>query len=222
METKLKSQAINTELNNGWIFPNIIPTYASASTMTVPSGAASIYQKGDKVRFKQGAGYKYMYIIGVADTVLTLTGGSDYTVDNSGITDFYYSHQENPLGFPGWFNCAAPSFDLTSIDNGSGGQPTGVSSVFRCFNNIIQLRIMIGGTVLKVGTTKNFNFTIPATLPNLSGNDLDCLGSVYFGGIDKVGVTVRKSTTSIYFVSPDNLTDDVPLPSTNCDATYYF
>jgi hypothetical protein len=48
-ETKLKNQAINTELNNGWIFPNITPTYASASTMTVPSGAASIYQKGDKV-----------------------------------------------------------------------------------------------------------------------------------------------------------------------------
>ncbi len=80
-------------------------TYASPTTITVASGAALIYQKGDKLRFKQTAGtWKYFYVISVADTVLTVTGGSDYTVLNEAITDTYYSHIENPLGFPNWFN----------------------------------------------------------------------------------------------------------------------
>jgi hypothetical protein len=83
-------------------------TYASASTINVPAGAASIYNKGDKVRLKQGGGYKYYYIIAIADTLLTVTGGSDFTVANSAITDMYYSKVENPLSFPHWFNYTSP------------------------------------------------------------------------------------------------------------------
>jgi hypothetical protein len=90
---------------DGWSPISGTFTYASATTINVSSGAASLYSVGDKIRFKQGAGYKYFYIVGVADTVLTVTGGSDYTVATpTAITDIYYSHQENPLGFPAYFN----------------------------------------------------------------------------------------------------------------------
>jgi len=90
---------------DGWISANETWTYASATTITVPSGAAAKYAKGDKIRLKQGAGYKYFYVIGIADTVLTVTGGSDYTVATpTAITDNYYSHQTSPIGFPQWFS----------------------------------------------------------------------------------------------------------------------
>ena len=91
--------------NGGWIpATGVAWTYASATTISVPSGAASIYSVGDKIRIKQGAGYKYYYVVVVADTLLTVTGGSDFTVANAAITDNYYSKATSPVGFPATFN----------------------------------------------------------------------------------------------------------------------
>ena len=42
--------------------------------------------------------------VGVADTVLTVTGGRDYTVHNSAITNPYFSKIENLQEFPPYFN----------------------------------------------------------------------------------------------------------------------
>lgn len=89
---------------DGWIAANETWTYASATTITVPSGAASRYQKGDKIKITNNSATKYFYIVSVADTVLTVTGGSDYTVHDSAISNNFYSKIENPQGFPVWFN----------------------------------------------------------------------------------------------------------------------
>lgn len=88
---------------DGWISANETWTYASATTITVPSGAANKYKKGDKLKLTQTTA-KYFYVTAVADTTLTVTGGSDYTVANATITSPYYSHTDNPIGFPDWFN----------------------------------------------------------------------------------------------------------------------
>lgn len=90
---------------DGWTAVTDTWTYASASTITVPSGAASLYQNGDRIRLKQGGGYKYYVLTAVADTLLTVAVNTDYTVANAAITDVYYSHQANPIGYPHWFNC---------------------------------------------------------------------------------------------------------------------
>lgn len=88
----------------GWLeIPDGSWSYASATTLTVPSGAASIYAVGDQVRLKQGGGYKYFSIITVADTLLTVTGGSDYSVANAAITDAAFS-KGGGVGHPGWYN----------------------------------------------------------------------------------------------------------------------
>lgn len=94
-------------LSNGWQDAEETWTYASSTTITVPAGATAKYQKGDKIRLKQGGDWKYFYVIGVADTVLTVTGGSDYTLADVAITDNYYSKAENPQGFPGSFGFTA-------------------------------------------------------------------------------------------------------------------
>ena len=90
---------------NGWMIADETWTYASATTITVPAGATSKYQKGDKIKLTQTS-VKYFSIVSVADTVLTVTGGSDYTVADVAISANYYSKAENPQEFPDWFNWA--------------------------------------------------------------------------------------------------------------------
>jgi hypothetical protein len=85
--------------NDGWLDPDETWSYNSSTSITVPSGAASKYEEGDKVRFKQGGDYKYFTIDSVADTQLDLLSG-EYTVANSTITNNYYSHTYTPVGFP--------------------------------------------------------------------------------------------------------------------------
>lgn len=90
---------------DGWNAVADTWTYASATTITVPTGAASLYQIGDKIKLTQTT-VKYFFVTAVADTLLTITGGSDYTLANAAITLPYVSHEENPVGFPGYFNFA--------------------------------------------------------------------------------------------------------------------
>ncbi len=94
--------------------------YASGTTITVDSGAADRFAVGGKFRYKQGGGWKYANIINVADTLLTVTGGSDYTVSNADITDVYYTQQDNPIGFPAYFNYTPSEvgWSSTSIKKG--------------------------------------------------------------------------------------------------------
>ena len=87
---------------DGWTDALETWEWNDATHITVPSGAASKYQKGDKIKLTQTT-VKYFSVVGVADTVLTITGGSDYTLANAAISLNYYSKVENPQGFPHWF-----------------------------------------------------------------------------------------------------------------------
>lgn len=93
---------IGALLNSGWVPVSDTWTYASASTITIPAGGTSLYQKGVKIRFKQGAGYKYYFAYSVTSTLITVFVSPDYVVANAPITDIAYSYELNPLNFPGW------------------------------------------------------------------------------------------------------------------------
>jgi hypothetical protein len=93
---------LNLGIVDGWIPATGSCTYASASTITVPSGAASLYQKGDRIKWTQTT-VKYGVIVTVADTLLTIAVNTDYVVTNAAITLNYYSHSASPIGYPGWF-----------------------------------------------------------------------------------------------------------------------
>lgn len=100
--SKAHVNEVNDSVDTGWVIVNETFTYASATTITVASGAASRFQKGDKLKLTNNS-VKYFYIVGVADTVLTVTGGSDYALADAAITSPYLSRVENPFGFPTWF-----------------------------------------------------------------------------------------------------------------------
>lgn len=129
-------------------------TYASATTITVPTDATERYAVGDKIRIKQGAGYKYFYIVTVAATLLTVTGGSDYTVANSAITDNYVSKAASPVGFPQWFA-------YTPTWAGYSSDPTGITARFSLNGRLctVVLSCSANGTS---NTTSN-TVTVPIT-----------------------------------------------------------
>jgi hypothetical protein len=89
---------ISDAINLGWIPIDGTFTYASATTINVSAGAASIYSIGDKLRFQNNDSGTYLYanITTIADTLLTVRGA---TVPNATLTDAYYSKISNPQGF---------------------------------------------------------------------------------------------------------------------------
>lgn len=133
---------------DGWIDANESWAYASASTITVPSGAASKYQKGDRIKWTQTT-VKYGVIVSVADTVLTIAVNSDYTVANAAITVNYYSHEQNPMGYPHWFN-------FVTTHGGFSADPTYIFN-YKIDGNAITINYE---SVYSPGTSNSTAFTI--------------------------------------------------------------
>jgi len=216
-------------LHDGWIPVDQTWTYASATTITIPAGGASKYAKGDKIKLTQTT-VKYFYIVGVADTLLTVTGGSDYTVANATITLNYYSHNTSPVGFPQTFNTGTVTWDTATIDNGTGGQqPTGAKSFFTINGNVVTHSIELGGSgVIKNATNTYIKFTLPATLPakntSVMGTYIS-MGTVFYPAVVYTGVVVfDNSNTVVEFVVSQgaNITDNTSIQSTTASYSYIF
>jgi hypothetical protein len=99
----------------GWIEIPDSWTYASATTINVPTNATLLYQKGWGFRYKQGGAYKYGMFRTVAATLLTTVANTDYSVANAAITDIAVApNHDHAFGFP-------ESFNFTSTITYAGG-----------------------------------------------------------------------------------------------------
>lgn len=82
-------------IRSGWFPIYDTWTYASATTITVPSGATSLYERGKHIRITQsGVEAEYMIYV-VADTLLTIypiTGNTG--IANSAISNIKYNHSK--------------------------------------------------------------------------------------------------------------------------------
>jgi len=160
--TKLATQqSIKAYVDGGWNSVNETWTYASATTITIPAGGASKYAKGDKIKLTQTT-VKYFYIVGVADTVLTITGGSDYTLIDATISANYYSHASSPIGFPQWFSWT-PVLNNFTLGNGT------ITGKFCVYSRNVSLRVKLtwGSTT----SSSNFNqLTPPVTLTDITSD----------------------------------------------------
>lgn len=85
---------------DAWADANESWSYASSTTITVPTDATTKYDIGDYIKLTQSATVKYFVVTGVTSTVLTVSGLSGATVANSAITANYYSKARQPHGFP--------------------------------------------------------------------------------------------------------------------------
>lgn len=143
---------------DGWHAVSDSWSYASASTVTVPSGAAALYTKGDRVKFTQTT-VKYFVILAVTDTTLTFAVNTDYTVANAAISDISYSHEATPIGFP-------TSFSFTPTFSSGGGaftnNPTVNGAKYNIIGNVAKLVIDYSYHATSGGTGDTL-ITIPLT-----------------------------------------------------------
>jgi|WetSurMetagenome_2_1015567.scaffolds.fasta_scaffold54131_2 hypothetical protein len=208
---------------DGWTPVTDSWTYASASTINVPSGAAAIYGKGDRIRFKQGAGYKYFVIVAVTDTLLTVAINTDYTVATpTAITDIAYSHQISPIGFPQWFTAATPTFAVSEFDNGSGGQPTTTSCRMSINGNICTLKWCGSGTK---ATTDTYVLISAHTFPTPANmSQYQCMGVGHVGltGVYYPWNVMYNSAASIYLITQANINDNTTITIASFVLSYEF
>jgi hypothetical protein len=190
---------------DGWIEAGETWSYKSATEIYASGDVTAKYQKGDKIRYKQGGDWKYEYIIGVSvydagnnRTTLTVTGGSDYSVANATITSPHYSKIENPQGFP-------PSFRWTPTYGGLG------SMTFTSVKTDVARFWIIGSTLYHVidatgttgGTASNgLTYTVPVPINDslFSPYNTAANGSVFDSGAKQGWAQRDASQTSYLYV----------------------
>lgn len=146
--------AINAD---GWTPACETWIFASATTITVPSDATLKYAVGDRIKLTQSATVKYFYVIDVAATLLTITGGDDYTLTNVAITDNFFSHCASVVGFPS-------SFSYTPTVLGFSVNPTLVVANFN-----ITARTVLNRVTTNNGTSNANFFRVTSALPSIAG-----------------------------------------------------
>ncbi len=146
------------ELASGWLTIGDTWTYASATTITVPTDATTRYSVGDKIRLVNTT-TKYFYIVGVAATTLTITGGSDYTLANAAISGIRLSKSATPLDFPRFMN-------YTPTLTGFSADPTNTVNRFVMDGKKVTAFIRQASTGTSNATT--FTITLPITAATIT------------------------------------------------------
>jgi hypothetical protein len=167
---------------------------------------------------------KYFYIVTVADTLLTVSGGTDYTVANAAISAIYYSKVTTPLSFPGWFNYTPTWANLTV---GSATQ----ASKFTMNGKTVLFRIHIVLSSSTMGSSPTFTLPVAsialptgsAGVEDIGEGTLSDSGSAQYTGKAKWLTT----TTAGVYTSDDAaasvrndfaLSSTVPVTWANSDA----
>ena len=95
-------------VKDGWIPDTNTWTYSSADSPTfvisIAADMTALIGVGDRIKLTQTTA-KYFIVTAVGAfsggvTLITVYGGTDYTLVNAAISSPYYSHQRSPFGFP--------------------------------------------------------------------------------------------------------------------------
>lgn len=168
--------SMNSILNDGWTPVSGTWTYASATTITVPSGADTKYAVGNKVKLTQSGSVKYFYIVAVTSTLLTITGGSDYTLTNTTISNAYTSNADSPVGHPNRFNW------VTSWTNLTVGNAVDTST-FEMHGKDVKMDVrLVLGSSSSVGTTPRLVLPVPTAATGYNDDSILSMGTLTDAG----------------------------------------
>lgn len=153
---------------DGWINLPLTPVYGSATTFTYPADLTGILDGGDKIKVTNNGSTKYFYVLppvtfSSGSSTVTITGGSDYSLVNSGspvMASLSYSKLATPHGFPQWFNYT-PSW------TGFSANPSGGAGQQFCISGHTVLVSTHTGTGTSNATT--FTMSLPVTASSISG-----------------------------------------------------
>jgi len=152
------------EAPTGWVTVDGACSYVSANSILGPGTLQYTLQKGDKFAIVQGGTTKYFYVTSIAPyvpsgTVVGLQAGSDYTVANAAISAAYFSHAENPFGFPDWFN-------WTPTLTGWSTVPPSARYRFKVHGRTVTVSVRQAGA--SVSNTTGISITAPITSANIT------------------------------------------------------
>ena len=151
---------------DAWMPAEATWTRTGNHTFTTPGNVTAIYQKGTKIRYKDGGAYEYGTVILSAytdKTTVTLATNDDYAMADAAITDNYYSYSENPQGFPGYFGWI-PAFDSQAGTWAGAVQIANFIIIGRtCFFNLYASGALSGAT------SDYLTFYVPITPSGAAG-----------------------------------------------------
>lgn len=180
--------AVDTTPVEGWI-PSTIGTW-SYSTADAPTFVISIADNvttligvGDRIKLTQTT-EKYFIVTAVGSygggvTLVTVYGGTDYTLANAAITSPHYSHVKSPFGFP----MNDDKWTVSAADTGAAQKTTPTQDVWYGGAGTsatgISVSVPIGAwrgyykTVLRAVDTTVTGFNCYSTLSNANNTESD-------------------------------------------------
>ena len=159
---KIKSASLAPGYD-GWRYIGNNPKYISSTSIRFENIDISIaFPIGTKIKLTQTT-VKYFYVLtsvySGGHTILTLTGGSDFTVANAEITSFYYSHGLS-YGFPDVFSYLPNIIQLTGSQPSMGNATR--SGYFKLDGRLVNLFVSITmGSQTTYGDGNNWYVTYP-------------------------------------------------------------
>ncbi len=202
---------------DGWMPAEETWTYSSwdstvyTGVITVPSGAASKYSAGMRIKISQTTGgTKYGIITKVADTALTVFFGTDYTLNNEAISNPYYSTQKAPLGFP----LSPAKWTVEEVDDQRRSVNTPTASTWY---NADSINIPLGCWEVEYKVMGNFrepantNASYLLTLSTANNNESDTRFTSYYN----IGVLSNATEVTMSLSLPQ-------MPLTLAEKTTYY
>jgi len=177
---------------DGWIYDTDTWTYVSTTSFKV-SGKDVRYRfpKGTKIKLVQSGIKKYFYVVATdysADTTITITGGSDYSLVSGTISGQAYSYAAAPQNFP-------KRFAYTPIVTYAGEttNPTSITTTFHFSINGSLVSVIGAGYLTRGSGDRTYTaFTLPFIFGGETGSFscqyADTVKQVYCAG-DKTKVT---------------------------------
>lgn len=229
-------------ISTGWIPANETWTYSSADdptyVVTVPSGATSRYSVGMRVRVSQSTGgTKYFIITAVADTSLTLYGGTDYDMANETISSPHFSLWKAPYGFP-----LDPTKWTVKVTDTTNRSVSVSADTWTQFNAADAITIPIGvwdveysasghADRTSAGTGDSASMALSTSTNSVSDEELVCLCGYYSSAVgsssDLIGgegqrrktISLASKTTYYLLVHMQNAGTFYIQPATNYSGT---
>ena len=154
---------VNLQGQDGWYLDTDTWEYVSSNSFRiVGKNVALRFPIGAKIVLVQDIG-KYFYVVACSytggNTIVTVTGGSNYSIANTAISAGYYSYAENPQGFPLFF-------DWTPTLTGFAVAPGSSVYRFMMIGKLVKCHIHQGTDGTSNATT--LEITLPTTAK--SGN----------------------------------------------------
>jgi hypothetical protein len=181
-------QAVSINGSDGWVSDANTWSYSSVDAPTgiisINADMTALIGVGDRIKITQTtAKYFIVTVVGAfaaGATLITVYGGTDYTLANAAITSPYYSHVHHPFGFP-----LDPAKWTQSASNTSQQQMNGNSPAANTWYNSISLSIPIGlwvvfyEVVFQMGHGSSVTQDMKHTLSTANNSESATANSVY-------------------------------------------